>query len=128
MTGAEGNAAALAFIGDAVYEMYVRKRVLESGQVHADALHHMAVKYVSAEGQSTALRGIFDKLTEDEKSLVKRARNRKSATKPRNADPVAYKLATAFEALAGHLYLTGGEKRMEEIFNLAFDVIEGRPI
>jgi len=118
------NTTALAFIGDAVYEVYIRKLVLSGGQTNADKLHHTAVKYVRAEGQATALRTIFDCLSEDEQALVKRARNRKVASKPKNADPVEYKLATAFEALIGYLYLSGNWDRMDEILLLAASAIE----
>ncbi|MCL1808293.1 MAG: ribonuclease III [Clostridiales bacterium] len=118
--GKQLNTTALAFIGDAVYELHVRERVLESGQANADRLHSMAVKYVKAEAQAKAVRSIIDELSEDEQDLVRRARNRKPATKPKNADPLTYKMATAFEALIGRLYLDGDEKRLEEILNLAF--------
>jgi len=119
------NTTALAFIGDAVYEVHVRKHVLESGQVSAEKLHHMAVRYVRAEGQAAALKAIIGRLSEDEQALVKRARNRKSASKPKNADPVEYKLATAFEALVGHLYLAEDGERLDEIMRLAVAAVEG---
>jgi ribonuclease-3 family protein len=118
------NTTTLAFIGDAVYEVYAREFVLESGQVNADKLHQMAVQYVRAEGQAAALRRIFDILPEEEQSLVKRARNRKPASKPKNVDPVTYKLATAFEALVGYHYLTGNKERVSEIIHFAFEAID----
>jgi len=120
----QANTTALAFLGDAVYEVYARKRVFEKGQTNADKLHQMAVKYVRAEGQAKAIKSIFDDLSEEEQALVKRARNKKSASKPKNADPVEYKLATAFEALIGYLYLEENEKRLEEILELAFTTID----
>mgnify|MGYP001214746643 CR=1 FL=1 len=113
------NTTALAFMGDAVYEVYVREHVMESGQQAADKLHRMAVKYVCAESQAAAVKAMFDDLSEDEQKLVKRARNRKSATKPRNTDPVTYKWATAFEALVGYLHISGDRDRAEEIINEA---------
>lgn len=109
------NTTALAFLGDAVYETFVRNRVLEQGEIHADMLHRKAVRYVRAESQARALRKLLPMLTEEEMALVKRARNRKSASKPKNADPVAYKLATAFEALVGFLYLSHQEERLRQI-------------
>jgi len=118
------NTTALAFMGDAVYETYIRKQVIDRGETNADKLHQMAVKYVRAEGQAAALKAIYDRLGEEEQALVKRARNRKSTSKPRNADPVEYKLATALEALIGYLYLSGNKERMEEIINLAVAAIE----
>ncbi|MCL1982583.1 MAG: ribonuclease III [Clostridiales bacterium] len=120
------NTTALAFMGDAVYELRVREKVVQSGQASADKLHGMAVKYVNAEAQAKALKAIFDELSEEEQDLVRRARNRKPATKPKNADPLTYKLASAFEALVGHLYLTGDEKRLGEIVSLAFSATKDR--
>jgi ribonuclease-3 family protein len=118
------NTTALAYIGDAVYEVYVRKHVLKSGRVHVDKLHQMAVKYVRADGQAKALKAIYDVLDEDEQDLVRRARNRKTNSKPKNADPVEYKNATAFEALIGCLYIENKLGRMDEIINLALVEIE----
>lgn len=118
------NTTALAFMGDAVYEIYVRKRMLDRGLVNADILHREAVRFVRADAQATALKLLMDKLTETELSLVKRARNKKSATKPKNADPVDYKLATAFEALIGFLYLSQNHERMEELIDQTIVLIE----
>ena len=111
------NTTALAFLGDAVYEVYVRNHVLASGQIHADRLHHLAVRYVCADGQAAALKAMMTAgfLTEDELALVRRARNHRSASRPKNADPVVYKLATAFEALLGMLYLEQEEERLEAV-------------
>ena len=77
-------------------------------------------------GQAKAVKRMMNEefLTEEEVSLVKRARNHKTASKPRNADPVNYKLATAFEALIGWLHLDGRKERMEEIIFHAMEIIE----
>lgn len=121
----EINTTALAYLGDAVYEVMVRKHVMETGQVNADRLHHMAVRYVCADGQAVAVKELIREfLTEDEVKTVKRARNHKSISKPRGASPIIYKLATAFEALIGTLYLQGEEERLEEIIQRAFTIIE----
>ncbi|NLY70293.1 MAG: ribonuclease III [Clostridiales bacterium] len=109
------NTTVLAFMGDAVYETYIRDHVIKSGKTHAERLHKDAVKFVRAEAQSAALKLILDNLSEEEISLVKRARNKKSSTRPKNVDPVDYKWATALEALIGYLYLSGQIERMEEI-------------
>lgn len=119
------NTTVLAYMGDAVYEVYVRKHVIESGQIHADKLHRAAVPYVKAEGQANALKILFDQLTETEQTLVKRARNKKITSKPKNADPVIYKWATAFEALIGYLYLSENVSRMDEIIGNALEIIGG---
>lgn len=120
------NTTALAFLGDAVYETFIRNRVLEKGEVHADMLHRKAVRYVQASSQAKALRKLLPILTEEETALVKRARNRKSASKPKNADPVDYKLATAFEALIGFLYLSHQEERLRQIQEQAALLAEER--
>ncbi len=118
------NTTALAYMGDAVYELYIRRHVLESGRSNVDILHKTAVKYVRAEAQSTALKKIFDDLSEEEQALVKRARNRKIVSKPKNADPVTYKYATAFEALVGELFLSGKRERLEEVIRRAIAIID----
>lgn len=120
------NTAALAFMGDAVYEVYIRKLVMSAGQTRADRLHVMAVPYVRAQGQASAVKKMMNDgfLTEEELALVKRARNHKISSKPKNAGPVEYKLATAFEALVGALYLSGETQRLEEIIKEAEDTIQ----
>lgn len=114
------NTTALAYMGDAVYEVYVRRHVMESGQINADRLHYMAVPFVRAHGQATALKEMMKGfLTEEEASIARRARNHKTTSRPKNADPVEYKLATAFEALVGFLYLTGQEERLDQVMTRA---------
>ena len=119
------NTTALAFLGDAVYEVYARKHVMETGTERADHLHRMAVKYVCADGQAKAVKSLMrDFLTEEEVKLVKRARNHKTTSKARSADPVTYKLATAFEALVGYLELNGDKERLEAVIAEALRRIE----
>lgn len=124
MSGKSYNTTALAFMGDAIYEVYVRRKVIGTGQPAADKLHLMAVKYVKAESQAKAIKVLYSSLSEEEQTLTRRARNRKTATKAKNADPVTYRWATAFEALIGCLYLAGKIRRMEEIIGLAMDVVD----
>lgn len=122
----EINTTALAFIGDAVYEVFIRKYVMERGPHNADMLHRKAVFYVRAEGQAKAVKSLIrDFLTEEEIAFVKRARNHKSVSKSRSAGPVAYKLATAFEALIGYLYLDGQQERLAGVMEEAVSRIEG---
>lgn len=122
----EINTTALAFLGDAVYEVFIRKHVMETGQPRADKLHRAAVRYVCADGQARALKALMreEALTEEELRLVKRARNHRSGSKARSADAVTYKLATAFEALVGFLHLDGQEARLTEIMERAVKEIE----
>lgn len=109
------NSTVLAYMGDAIYEVYVRKHVIDGGKIHADQMHHDAIQYVRAEGQAMALKKIFATLSEKEQGLVKRARNKKITSKPKNADPILYKWATALEALLGYLFLSEQKERMEEV-------------
>lgn len=118
------NTTALAYIGDAVYEVYVRRHVMDKDIVNVNKQNKMAVKFVRAEGQAYAIRKLMDKLSDEEQLLVKRARNKKISSKPQNADPVTYKLATAFEALVGRLYLEKNIQRMEEVINQAIELID----
>ena len=113
------NTTALAYMGDAVYEVYIRQWAMASGQPAADKLHAMAVPFVKASGQAQAVRELMKGfLTDEELALAKRARNHRTSSKPRNADPVEYKLATAFEALIGALYLSGETDRIGEALNI----------
>lgn len=120
------NTTVLAFLGDSVYETHVRNHVIGKGQVNADLLHRAAVRFVRADAQAFALKAMMDELTEEEQSLVKRARNKKISTKPKNADPVIYKWATAFEALIGFLYLSESHDRMDTVIAEAIEIIDGR--
>ena len=127
----ELNIAALAFIGDAVYEVYVRKHVMETGAAHSDVLHKMAVEYVSAEGQAKTIKALMEEeLTEKEVALGKRARNHKASKSKktrashRGGNIITDKYATAFEALVGDLYLREDRERLDYLVNRSFDIIE----
>ena len=110
----------LAYIGDSLYDLYVRSRLIFTGDYKAGDLHKMSIKYVCAHGQAKALDIIEDMLTEEESNIVRRAKNAKSIP-PKNCDRNTYIKSTAFEALAGYLYLTSNNPRLEEIFKLVFD-------
>ena len=118
------NSIALAFLGDAVYERFIRERIVRHGSVGADKMHREAVRYVKAAAQEHVLRVMADSLTEDETDVVRRARNHKITSKPKNADPLTYKMATAFEALLGYLYLDGQDERLAEIMEKAAMIVE----
>jgi ribonuclease-3 family protein len=118
------NTNTLAFMGDAIYESYIRSFVISTGEVKSEKLHKEAVKFVRADAQANAISKMFDSLTVAEQNLVKRARNKKITSKPKNVDPIAYKLATAFEALIGALYLSGENARMEEILANGIKIIQ----
>ena len=118
------NTTALAYLGDAVYEVYVRESSVREKAANIDAIHRMNVRYVRAEGQEVAIRALLPELTQEEQSVVRRARNHKITSKPKNANPITYKMATAFEALIGYLYLTDQKERMEEIIRKAMEIID----
>lgn len=110
------NVLALAYIGDAVYEIYVRKYLLEKGIVKVKELQKEAIKFVSANSQSIIIKKLIDNvLNDDEISIVYRARNHKMDRHPKNSDIVSYKYATGLEALIGSLYLDNNINRIDEI-------------
>lgn len=122
------NVLSLAYMGDAVWEQYVRMQVIESlpDANHADYLHKEGVKYVNANAQAYAVKTLIDEgtLSEDEVALIKRARNHKTATKAKNADAITYKWATAFEAYIGFLFLKKDTERLNEIMHKAAEIIQ----
>lgn len=112
------NPLVLAYVGDAVYEVYIRTFMVNSEPnktVHK--LHLMSTDYVRAHAQSDIVHKITSILTEEELSIIKRGRNSKSGYVPKNADVIEYRTATGFEALIGYLYLTGNTARLIEILN-----------
>jgi ribonuclease-3 family protein len=115
---------ALAFLGDAVYETAIRERLLRKGIARADRLHRETVRYVSADAQARIIRNLFPRLTETEQTRLKRWRNHKYHSKAKNADPMTYKWATAFEALVGYLYLAGDSQRLDWLLQEAAVIIE----
>ena len=114
----------LAFIGDSVYELFVRTKILAKGNRPASALHNLAVGFVKAKAQSIAILKIRDSLTEEELDIYKRGRNTNIHTVPKNADMNDYRQATGLEALIGYLYVTGQNERLNEVLTLAFSAIE----
>ena len=121
------NLVTLAFIGDAVYELAIRHRLAERGGTYtADKLHVEAVRYVKAQAQAKALKGMIKEniLSDEELDLVRKARNRKPKSIPRHADPLEYKFASALEALFGWHFTEGRADRVEELVNFAVRVID----
>ena len=120
------SSAALAFIGDAIYEVFVREYCVKTGKSSADRLHSAAVKYVNAASQAKAMRIISKELNEEDFEVMNRARNRKPKTVPKNADPMDYKWATAFEALLGYYYLSDRKAELEMLMKEAILIIENK--
>jgi len=113
----------LAYVGDAVYEVFVRTFLVSEGCVPVHKLHKRSIKYVKAKAQSDIIHRIMEKLNEDELNVVRRGRNAKSGTIPKNADVTEYKYATGFEALIGYLYLKKDNNRLLEVLNMAIEEV-----
>lgn len=111
------NVLALAYMGDSIYEVFIRDYLLHKGICKVNELQVEAVNYVSAKAQSRYLKALMDDgfLTEEEITIVKRARNHKSSRHPKNTDIITYKESTGFEALIGYHYLNDNMKRIKEI-------------
>lgn len=106
---------ALAYLGDAVYELIVRERVLAEGNRQVNKLHKESTKYVNAAAQAELIMRIEDKLTDEEKAIYKRGRNANAHAAPKNQDVIAYRKSTGFEALIGWLYLRNDMDRIMEL-------------
>ncbi len=115
-------ALALAYIGDAVYELAVRSHLVNSGISRVNRLHDEAVKFVQAKAQARLLRELEGILTQEETAVIRRGRNAKSPHTPRSAGVIDYRQSTAFECLIGYLYLKGDKDRLEEILALALEM------
>jgi 23S rRNA maturation mini-RNase III len=115
---------ALAYIGDAVYEVAVRQHVMARPNLRPHHLHGQSTKYVSAKAQARLLELIEPLLTEEEKDVVRQGRNAKSGTVPKNANVLDYRLATAFESLVGYLYYTGAHDRLRWLIAQGFAYLE----
>lgn len=109
------NGAKLAYIGDAVYEVYIRTYVMNNYRGAVNILNRKAVSFVKAEAQAAIVNYLKPYLTEYELAVVNRGRNVKTNTPAKNADIKDYKLATGFEAMIGMLYLKGDKARLEEL-------------
>lgn len=119
---------ALAYMGDAVYEVHVRDYLLQSGKVKPNHLHRSAISFVSAKAQAAVILDWLEGklLTDEEERVVARGRNAKSGTVPKNTSVQAYNYSTAFEALIGYHYLQKNENRLDELITKAIQFSEGR--
>ena len=114
----------LAYVGDAVYELYVRTRLLTRGNRPVREVHNEAVSLVRASTQAKLLKEIARELSDEEKEVIRRARNAKKLTPPRHTDASDYRLSTGLEALLGYLYLKGEKERLEKYLDLAWAKFE----
>lgn len=107
-----------AYVGDGVYELFIRTNLVNNTKLKPHKLHLESIKYVKAKAQADILKRIEENLTEAEKDIVRRARNAENHHLPKNADPADYMYSTAFEGLIGFLYLTKQDERLKEILKM----------
>jgi len=109
------NPQVLAFVGDAVYTLYVRNMIVLNNKGKSGELHKITAKYVKAKTQSEAIEKLLPTLTQDEQDVFKRGRNYKTQSTAKNSSVQEYHRATGFEAVLGYLYLSGQKERLNEI-------------
>ena len=114
---------ALAYIGDAVYELIVRTMVISHGSIQVNKMHKKSASLVNAGTQAEMIRLMMEELTEEETAVYKRGRNAKSVTTAKHATVVDYRTATGFEALCGYLYLMGRLERLVTLISHGFEKI-----
>lgn len=119
MNTLEINVLVLAYLGDSIYENYIRKFLINKGIANVNDLQKESIKYVSAVGQAKYITEMIDKnlLTEDELDVFKRARNYKTTSHPKNCDIITYKYATGLEAVIGYLELNNNRERIDKIMS-----------
>lgn len=122
------NSLTLAYIGDAVLELYIREYLLNQKEVRPHQLHWHSTAYVSAKAQAAALHELMDKsfFTEEEQAVLRRGRNAKPGTVPKNTDVQTYRHSTALEALLGYHYLLKDHERTKQIIEALIEVVEQR--
>lgn len=113
----------LAYVGDAVYELFVRRELIKKS-VKVHNLHKLAIRRVNNNTQANLLALVEPGLTEKELAVAKRGRNAKAGQVPKNADVVTYRRSTGMEALVGYLYLSGAEERLEWVLSQIETVVE----
>lgn len=120
------SALNLAYIGDAIFEVFVRTKVIEEGGAPVNTLHEKSKSIVNARSQNQMYHKLEEFVTNDEMQVMKRGRNAKSTTKPKSATISEYRHATGVEALFGYLFLKGDTKRLRYLFGLCLDNINSR--
>ncbi len=111
------NPITWAYIGDGVYELFIRNHLVQTTNLKPNKLHINAIKYGKAKAQREIVEKIMKDLTEEELEIVRRTRNAENHHLPKNANPDDYMYATAFEGLIGYLFLCKDNKRLEELLN-----------
>lgn len=116
----------LAFLGDAVFELFVRDRLVRMGSRPSSELHRLSVQKVCCDAQAKSTEHLLPALTEEETAIFRRGKNAQPRHIPKNASPEKYHSATALEALFGYLYLCGRSERLKELLTLAVSDGEGQ--
>ena len=119
----EINVASLAYLGDTVFDLFVRMYIIKNKPASIDKQHKMAIACVNAAAQAGLVKQIWDSLTQDEQDLVKRGRNAKTGTTPKNMDVGDYRWATGLECLIGHLFICGEHERLNELFDKILNLL-----
>lgn len=122
------NGLALAYMGDAAYEVFIRQHLMERGWTKPNDLHRRATQYVSAKAQARLMHIMLEQehfLLEEEIGIYKRGRNAKSHTTAKNADVATYRTSTGFEAVMGYLHLSQQHERLSELVQWCIDQVEG---
>lgn len=115
------NPLVWAYVGDSVYELFIRTNLVNNSNEKVHKLHMNAIKYVKAAGQAKILKSLEKELTEEERNIVRRSRNTQNHHIAKNATPAEYAYATAFEGLIGYLYLTKQKDRLKYILNKSLE-------
>lgn len=116
----------LAYLGDSIYEAFVRERMLDRGIVKVNDLHKASMKYVRATAQAQILAALMPTLAEEEQDVVRRGRNAKGHAAPKSAEAADYSASTGFEALIGYLHLAGRIERLRQVLEMAAQHVENR--
>lgn len=114
----------LAYMGDAIFEIFIRNHLINKQAGHVNEYHRQSTNYVKASAQSTIVHALEDELTEEEWTIVKRGRNQKSASVPKNANISDYRYATGYEALLGYLFYIGDYERLTGLIDKSIKIIE----
>lgn len=120
----EYSPAVWAYIGDAVYELFVRNQLVTGGPAKTQMLHKQAVQRVKASFQAELAARLEARLTLEEMEILRRGRNVKCGHTPSGTDPLTYRHSTAFEALIGYLYLSGRHERLTEVLHQVWALTE----
>lgn len=113
-----------AYVGDAVYELYIRNYLVSTTKLNPNKLHIESIKYVKAGAQAHVLETLMPELSEEEQNIVRRARNTQNHHLPKNANITEYMYSTAFEGLIGYLFLSGQDDRLKELLEKCINLKE----